>query len=72
MEHFCEEVWFSRDKECAKIMLKNKMTKMTKYERSLLNHVVVSDDIVEYEEEPLSFVEMAQLAIDNFFSRFKI
>ena len=50
MENFCEQVWFSRDKDCAKIMLKTKMTRMTVYERSLLNHVVVSEDIVEYEK----------------------
>jgi len=68
MENFCEQVWFSRDKDCAKIMLKTKMTRMTVYERSLLNHVVVSEDIVEYENSPPNIFEKVQVALDRFFS----
>jgi hypothetical protein len=49
-------------------MLKTKMTRMTVYERSLLNHVVVSEDIVEYENSPPNIFEKVQVALDRFFS----
>lgn len=68
MESFCEEVWFSCNKECAKIILSNSMVKLTAYQRSLLNHVAFSDSLIEYQEEPKTFLEKVEYYLEKIFS----
>lgn len=67
-EALCEEVWFLCDKEWAKSILKDKTIKINKYERNLLNHVVLNDFLVEYEEESKTLIQKFQHYLDKIFS----